>query len=259
MKESNEEIMSLNNAEHRYESALPSIDEGWWESVLAEEERQYSRSAKPRPAPLPKIGFQSNEDQSPEAELIPGNPIMYPRADDGMAKLDKRVVILQSLQIGAHLKGTVTSITDFGAFVDLGGLEGLIHISELSWGRVAHPRQIVRLGEAVEVQVLEISRERNRVALSLKRMVPNPWEHAEAEFAIDTIQPAVVSSILSYGAFARLKPGIEGLIHASKMPLGAGQTPRDILKEGQDIQVRVLYIDSSHQRMGLKLQTVADA
>jgi small subunit ribosomal protein S1 len=168
-------------------------------------------------------------------------------------KPDRRADLFHSLQPGAHLKGIVTSITDFGAFVDLGGLEGLIHISELSWGRVLHPNRIVRLGEEIEVQVLEISRERNRVALSLKRMSPNPWENAEREFAIDTIQSAVVSSILSYGAFARLKPGIEGLIHVSKMPLADGQTPRDLLTEGQVVQVRILYIDPAHQRMGLRL------
>jgi small subunit ribosomal protein S1 len=93
------------------------------------------------------------------------------------------------------------------------------------------------------------------VSLSLKRTLPNPWEQARAEFGIDTIHAAVVSSVLSYGAFARLKPGIEGLIHVSKMPLGAAQTPHDLLSEGQQVQVRVLYIDPTHQRMGLKLQT----
>jgi ribosomal protein S1 len=251
--------MNLNNAEHNYESAMPSMDEGWWESVLAEEQRQYSKPTKPRFVTQPKVEFRSNKNQIQTAEISSGNSITNLHDHTGLAKADKRTEFFLGLQIGARIEGTVTSITDFGAFVDLGGLEGLIHISELSWGRVAHPSQVVRMGETVEVQVLEISRERNRVALSLKRMLPNPWEHAEAEFAVDTIQPAIVSSILSYGAFARLKPGIEGLIHASKMPLSIGQTPRDILKEGQEILVRVLYIDSTHQRMGLRLQTVADA
>ena len=104
-------------------------------------------------------------------------------------------------------------------FIDLGGVEGLIHISELSWGRVSHPGQIVQLGQEIDAQVLEISPERCRVALSLKRLLPNPWEKADTDFAVGQIVPAVVTSIVSYGAFARLEAGIEGLIHASEMPL----------------------------------------
>jgi len=139
-------------------------------------------------------------------------------------------------------------------FVDLGGVEGLIHISELSWGRVSHPSQIVRLGEEIKVQVLEISLERNRVALSLKRLIPNPWEHAEESFAVDNIIPAVITTILSYGAFARLDVGVEGLIHASEMALHEDQTPRDILEEGQPVQVRVIQVDPAHQRLGLSMR-----
>ena len=244
-----------NDAEHRYENAMPPIDEGWWQSVLAEERRQYNAPARPKLVPQHKAGIQLDANAARESEDTAQDPLASQQRLLTPASSERRAEVFQSLQLGARLKGTVSSVTDFGAFVDLGGLEGLIHISELSWGRVSHPNQIVRLGEELDVQVLEISMERNRVALSLKRTLPNPWEQAEAEFGIDTIQPAVVSSVLSYGAFARLKPGIEGLIHVSKMQLGAGQTPRDLLTEGQQVQVRVLYIDPVHQRMGLRLQT----
>jgi len=255
-------MMTLSNdAEHVYENSMPSIDEGWWQSVLAEERRQYHAPTKPTLASQQKIGIQLDANSASDSNHPAKNPVASHTSHSSPQRLitpansEKRAELFQSLQLGARLKGTVSSTTDFGAFIDLGGLEGLIHISELSWGRVSHPNQIVRLGEQLDVQVLEISKERTRVALSLKRTLPNPWEQAEAEFGIDTIQPAVVSSVLSYGAFARLKPGIEGLIHVSKMPLGAGQTPHDLLTEGQKIQVRVLYIDSMHQRMGLRLQT----
>lgn len=245
--------MSLSNdADHKYRSTMPAIDEGWWESVLAEEQRQYNVPGKARISSPSKAEIPLKESNG-QAEVK--SSLISEHDQARLQKPDRRSELFHSLQTGAQLKGTVTSITDFGAFVDLGGLEGLIHISELSWGRVPHPNKIVRLGEEIEVQVLEISKERNRVALSLKRMSPNPWENAEVEFAIDTIQSAVVSSILSYGAFARLKPGIEGLIHVSKMPLSDGQSPRDILAEGQEVQVRVLYIDPAHQRMGLRLHT----
>lgn len=237
----------------KYENTMPAIDEGWWESVLAEEQREYRSPRNAHLAPQAKAENYSNATHTKIENDTHKNSSAHGPGHTSQPQSDRRAELFQSLQAGVQLTGTVTSITDFGAFVDLGGLEGLIHISELSWGRVPHPNQIVSIGDEVKVQVLEISKERNRVALSLKRMSSNPWENAEREFAIDTIQPAVVSSILSYGAFARLKPGIEGLIHVSKMPLADGQTPRDLLTEGQDVQVRVLYIDPAHQRMGLRL------
>jgi small subunit ribosomal protein S1 len=246
--------MNLNtDANHKYENGMPAIDEGWWESVLAEEQREYRAPRSAKPAHQMRAENYLNTNLAKLEKNRHKNSSVSEQDKTSQQQSDRRTELFQSLQTGVHLTGTVTSVTDFGAFVDLGGLEGLIHISELSWGRVPHPNQIVCLGDEVKVQVLEISKERNRVALSLKRMSPNPWEDAEREFAIDTIQSAVVSSILSYGAFARLKPGIEGLIHVSKMPLADGQTPRDLLKEGQEVQVRVLYIDPAHQRMGLRL------
>jgi small subunit ribosomal protein S1 len=129
----------------------------------------------------------------------------------------------------------------------------LIHISELSWGRVSHPGQIVKLGQEIDAQVLEISPERCRVALSLKRLLPNPWEKADTDFAVGQVLPAVVTSIVSYGAFARLEAGVEGLIHASEMPLEEGKSVRDLISENQEIQVRILHVDAAHQRMGLSL------
>ena len=172
-----------------------------------------------------------------------------------LAEPGRRSEVFQSLQAGAQVQGTVTNITDFGVFVDLGGVEGLMHISELSWGRVSHPHDIVKIGQVIAVQVLDLSAERCRVALSLKRMSQNPWERAETDFVEGHILPAEITSDLSYGAFARLEVGIEGLIHATEMQLEALQTPCDILTEGQQVQVRVLHVDPAHQRMGLSLQT----
>src|SRR5258705_10644935 len=124
-------------------------------------------------------------------ECVPdeGRIIFSERA--ARADVGRRTELFSSLQIGDVTTGEVTNITDFGVFVDLGGVEGLIHISELSWGRVSHPSQIVKLGEEIQVQVLEISVERSRVALSLKRLIPNPWEHAASSFAMDSVLTAV--------------------------------------------------------------------
>jgi small subunit ribosomal protein S1 len=125
--------------------------------------------------------------------------------------------LLDTLKPGDHIFGSVTNLTDFGVFVDLGGLEGLIHVSELSWGRVRHPTDMLKIGERIEVHVINIDRERLRVALSLKRLYQNPWETAELRYHPGQLVEAVITSILPFGAFARLEEGLDGLIHISEM------------------------------------------
>jgi small subunit ribosomal protein S1 len=187
-------------------------------------------------------------------ECVPdeGRVVFSERAARGEAGC--RTKLFDTLHIGQRISGDVTNVTDFGAFVDLGGVEGLIHISELSWGRVIHPSDLVKVGQKVEVQVLEIAPERCRVALSLKRLLPNPWEQADKRYAIGAILPAVITSVASYGAFARLEEGLEGLIHVSEMALSEGQSVRETFSEGQSVQVRVLQVDAAHQRLGLSLR-----
>ncbi|HET7143492.1 MAG TPA: S1 RNA-binding domain-containing protein [Anaerolineales bacterium] len=165
-----------------------------------------------------------------------------------------RAELFHSLQPGQRTTGVVTNVTDFGVFVDLGGVEGLIHISELSWGRVSHPSQIVKLGSAIDVLVLDLTPERCRVALSLKRLLQNPWQNAAAEFPVGSVLSATITSVLSFGAFARLDAGIEGLIHSSEIPQAENQPIKEILSEGQNVQVRILHLDTAHQRMGLSMR-----
>jgi small subunit ribosomal protein S1 len=149
--------------------------------------------------------------------------------------------------------GEVTNVTDFGAFVDLGGVEGLIHISELSWGRVAHPSQVVQIGQKVEVLVLDVAPERCRIALSLKRLFPNPWETVEQRYPINGVFPAVITALVPFGAFARLEEGLEGLIHTSEIILPEGVNVKDFLVPGKTLQVRVLQVEASRQRLGLSM------
>ncbi len=170
------------------------------------------------------------------------------------AEAGRRAELFAMLKTGQCVDGVVTNVTDFGAFVDLGGVEGLIHISELSWGRVIHPSQIVKIGDRVRVQVLEVAPERCRIALSLKRLQENPWETAEERYRVNRIVPAVITTIVSYGAFARLENGLEGLIHVSEMPLAPGETVQDLVREGQTVQVRILHVDAARQRLGLSLR-----
>lgn len=165
----------------------------------------------------------------------------------------RRPQLFSSLKVGDVAIGEVTNITDFGAFVDLGGVEGLIHISELSWGRVVHPSNILKLGQRIEVQVLEILLERCRIALSVKRLKPNPWQTISERYAIDDVVPAIVTSVASFGIFARIDDGLEGLVHISEME-PEGLVVKETFTEGQQINVRILHIEAQHHRLGLSLR-----
>jgi small subunit ribosomal protein S1 len=166
----------------------------------------------------------------------------------------RRTQLLASLCPGTQTSGVVTNITDFGVFVDLGGIEGLIHVSELSWGRVRHPMDMVKLGQTVDVHVISVDGERSRVALSLKRLQSNPWVTVEKRYQPGQVTEAVITSILPFGAFARLEEGLDGLVHISEMVKGdVSFKPSDILCEGQSVLVRVLHVDASKQRLGLSL------
>jgi len=172
------------------------------------------------------------------------------QADSG-----RRNLIFSQLKAGECVQGTVTNITDFGVFVDLGGVEGLIHVSELSWGRVRHPSDVVKLGEKVYVYVIQIDPQRARIALSLKRLCQNPWETAEERYYPGQITEAVITSIVPFGAFARLEEGLDGLIHITEFgALKEGQNQLQSLREGDRVKVRVLHVDASKQRLGLSLQ-----
>ncbi len=166
----------------------------------------------------------------------------------------QRRYLLNNLKEGDVVSGVVTNVTEFGAFVDLGGLEGLIHVSELSWGRVQHPSDILNVDDEVEVLVLQVSEEEGRIALSLKQLNENPWDVLSEELSSGDHVTAEISSIVKFGAFARLKEGIEGLIHISSMNFPKGCTHiDDFLYEGQKVNVCVIHIDPEKRRLGLRL------
>jgi small subunit ribosomal protein S1 len=165
-----------------------------------------------------------------------------------------RANILDRLSQGDTCQGRVTNLCDFGAFVDLGGIEGLIHISELSWGRVSHPRDVLVRGDTVRVYVMEVNRDQGRVALSLKRLQPDPWETVEQRYHIGQIIEGVITNVVDFGAFARVEDGLEGLIHVSELAEGNFLHPRNVVHEGEQVRVRVLNIDGQSRRLGLSLR-----
>ncbi len=308
-------------AKRLFAEEIPIPDEGWWASVLAEEEKRLSPK-KPSPA-----AGVSQKNTSPDWDyamrlyrqdeivlldvvsynrgglLVEGDRVsgfipcshlidLSPQADEShredcfaayvgqrlklkiiecvpeegrivfseraaRAEPGKRPQILDSLQPGQRVRGEVTNVTDFGVFVDLGGVEGLIHISELSWGRVIHPGHILQIGQQVEALVMDVSAERCRIALSLKRLCPNPWETVETRYPLNSVTSATVTDIVPFGFFARLEDGLEGLVHTSEIPLPAGKSLEEFISPGQAVQVRVIQLDASRQRLGLSMKTLA--
>lgn len=166
----------------------------------------------------------------------------------------KRKELFGTLMPGVVACGVITNITDFGAFVDLGGVEGLIHVSEISWGRVENPAHILRVGQQVKVIVLQVNETTSRIALSIKRLTPNPWEELASTHNPGDIVEAELTSIMRFGVFARLEEGIEGLIHISSLP--EEQRDHDIslyYSPGQQVRVKILHMDADRRRLGLGL------
>ncbi len=170
-------------------------------------------------------------------------------------EVGERANILSRLNTGEVVTGMVTNLCDFGAFIDLGGLEGLIHISELSWGRVGHPDEIVARGQHIEAVVLEVQPTAGRIALSFKRLHPDPWQTVQQRYNVGEMVEGLITNVVDFGAFVRLEEGLEGLIHVSELAEGHFLHPRNVVTEGQPIRARILNIDGRARRLGLSLRS----
>jgi small subunit ribosomal protein S1 len=173
--------------------------------------------------------------------------------------IEPRDDVLNSLKPGDVCEGQVTNLCPFGAFVDLGGFEGLVHISELSWGRVGHPSDVLEPGQTVSVHVLSVEPERERVGLSIKRLQPNPWRSVGDRYGVGQILEGTVTHVVDFGAFVRLEEGLEGLIHVSELNAGRTTNPHQVLQDGDRVTVEVLNVDGARRRMGLRLEQVEAA
>jgi small subunit ribosomal protein S1 len=169
----------------------------------------------------------------------------------------RRKQVLQELTEGEVRTGTVTNLVHFGAFVDLGGVDGLIHISELDWAHVDRPKEVLDVGDEVEVYVLSVDRERERIGLSRKRLLPDPWYEVSENLFAGQIVEGTVTNVVDFGAFVELGKGIEGLVHVSNMP--AGDQTRAELKSGMSIAVQVLHVDDDRRRIALSLSSLDSA
>lgn len=165
-----------------------------------------------------------------------------------------RTQLLNTLEVGQTITGPVKNIRDFGAFVDIGGVDGLLHKSEITWKRISHPSEIVSVGEDIEVKVIEFDRENEKISLSLKRLTSDPWENAEERYPVGSAVRGIVVNIVNYGAFVQLEEGIDGLIHISEMPTDSRHTlPSDIINRGDTVEVLVIRISEDSRRISLRM------
>ena len=167
---------------------------------------------------------------------------------------EKRDELFSSLQVGQKVKGNIRSIAPFGVFVDLGGIDGLVHKSELSWNKVNNPEAGYKVGEEVEAEVIDINHERGRISLSIRRLQPDPWHSTVADFKVGEIIDGTVTKLVNFGAFVRVRDGLEGLIHISELSHQRVAHPGDVVREGQTIKLKIISLDSERHRLGLSLK-----
>lgn len=212
--------------------------------AVADEEQRKAEFAK-------RIG-QQLQAKVIELDRARGRFVLSERlAHNDRARIE---LLLADMQPGQQRRGVVTTVCDFGAFVDLGGIEGLAHISEISWGRINHPADILRAGQAVDVYVMNVDRSQRRIALSVKRLQPDPWATVTERYQIDQVIEGIVTTVVDFGAFVRLEEGVEGLIHISELAEGNFFHPRNVVHENEVVKARVLNIDVAHRRLGLSLR-----
>jgi small subunit ribosomal protein S1 len=171
---------------------------------------------------------------------------------------EKRDELFSSLETGQRVTGVVRSIAPFGVFVDLGGIDGLVHKSELSWNKVNNPETAYNIGDEVEAEVIDINHERGRISLSIRRLQPDPWQESVAKYKIGDVIDGTVTKLVNFGAFVRVEEGLEGLIHISELSHQRVAHPGDVVQEGQQVKLRIISLDSERHRLGLSLKQAED-
>lgn len=208
----------------------------------------------------PKEGFIGMEVEFKIVELNRrrNRAIFSERAALQAWKQIQKMRLVQELSEGEIRRGRVAGISNFGAFVDLGGADGLIHISELSWEPVKSPEEVVSVGDELDVYILKVDRENLKIALSLRRLKPEPWDEVENKFSVGQTVDGVVTKLANFGAFARIDAGIEGLIHISELSHQVIKHPRDVVNEGDELQLKIIRIEPERRRLGLSLKQVQE-
>lgn len=207
--------------------------------------------------------FESYKGQTLTFKIIEIEPsenrlILSHKAVVEAEKTAKKAELLESIKEGDKLEGTVARLTDFGAFVDLGGIDGLVHVSEISHAHVAKPSDVLNVGDKVEVAVLSVDPTKERVSLSIKDTLPRPWANIEEKAAKDTVLDGTVKRLTSFGAFVEVFPGVEGLVHISQISHKHIATPHEVLSEGEQVQVKVLEVNPEEHRIALSIKALEE-
>ena len=169
-----------------------------------------------------------------------------------------RQAILDRLQPGDVVEGQISNIVDFGAFVDLDGMDGLIHISELSWSHVNHPSEVLEIGQDVKVKVLDIDRDRQRISLGLKQTQSDPWQQVLESYEQEDVVEGRVTKVVTFGAFVEILPGVEGLVHISELAQHHVENPREVVSQGDAVNVKIIEVDAERRRLSLSLKRVEE-
>ena len=184
------------------------------------------------------------------------NVVLSRRAVLEEERKEARQQILDRLSPGVEVEGQISNIVDFGAFVDLDGIDGLIHISELSWSHVNHPSEVLEIGQRVRVKVLDVDRDRQRISLGLKQTQTDPWQRLMDECSQGDVVAGRITKVVTFGAFAEIVSGVEGLIHISELAEHHVENPREVVQQGQDVNVKIVEIDPERRRLSLSLRRV---
>src|ERR671914_746550 len=237
-----------------YESTFPTINEG--EVVHGTVVRVDKDEV------LVDIGYKS-EGVIPVSELSirrsvnPADEVSR-RAVLEDERKEMRQAILDRLNPGDVVDGQISNIVDFGAFVDLDGMDGLIHISELSWSHVNHPSEVLEIGQTVKVKVLDIDRDRQRISLGLKQTQADPWQQVLDSYSEGDVVEGRVAKVVTFGAFVEILPGVEGLVHISELARHHVENPREVVSQGQAVNVKILEVDGDRRRLSLSLKRVEE-
>ena len=184
-----------------------------------------------------------------------GNIVVSRRAVLEEKRAEERTELVASLTEGQIVEGTVKNITDYGAFVDLGGVDGLLHVTDIAWRRVSHPTEVLSVGQQVTVQIIKVNQETQRISLGMKQLQTDPWEGVGAKYPVGARFNGKVTNVTDYGAFVELEPGVEGLVHVSEMSwVKKNVHPNKIVSPGQEVEVMVLEVDSNKRRISLGLK-----
>jgi small subunit ribosomal protein S1 len=217
------------------------------------------------PASQVDFGFSANLEQYvgqklrvkvTEVNPAKKNLVVSRRAFLEIARAEEREEAWKRIEIGQRFVGTVKTIKDYGAFVDIGGVDGLLHVGEMSWSRIAHPKDLLQEGQQVEVQIIGIDREKSKISLGMRQLVSNPWQDIAEKYATGNNVHGTVTKTTDFGAFVELEPGVEGMIHISELDHRRVHRVTDILQVGKEVDVQVLSVDPDKKRIALSLKAL---